>query len=126
MEPLFINASSVDGEHGIESVFEIGAIGLEAAGGDQFANVQGVRGTPNRGWGFNRPTPNLRGIFEEGDPRLKGTIIDLGDVIDGIITAGDGITPDVTHDNAGNIPKTECYNRKVWTPGNKCCYAIWP
>ena len=118
LEPLFINASSVDGEHGIESVFEIGAIGLEAAGGDQFANVQGVRGTPNRGWGFNRPTPNLRESFEEGDPRLKGTIIDLGDVIDGIIIAGDGTTPDITRDNEGNILETECYNRKVWTPGN--------
>jgi hypothetical protein len=118
LEPLFINASSVDGEHGIESVFEIGAIGLEAAGGNQFANVQGVRGTPNRGWGFNRPTPNLRASFEEGDPRMKGTIIDLGDVIDGIIIAGDGTTPDVTKDNEGNIIETECYNRKVWTPGN--------
>ena len=118
LEPLFVNASSVDGEHGIESVFEIGAIGLEAAGGDQYANVQGVRGTPNRGWGFNRPTPNLRASFEEGDPRLKGTIIDLGDVIDGIIIVGDGTTPDVTRDNEGNILETECYNRKVWTPGN--------
>ena len=118
LEPLFVNASSVDGEHGIESVFEIGAIGLEAAGGNQYANVQGVRGTPNRGWGFNRPTPNLRASFEEGDPRLKGTIIDLGDVIDGIIIVGDGTTPDVTRDNEGNILETECYNRKVWTPGN--------
>jgi starch-binding outer membrane protein, SusD/RagB family len=118
LEPVFVNASSVTGEHGIESVFEIGAIGLEAAGGNQFANVQGVRGTPNRGWGFNRPSPNLRASFETGDPRLKGTIIDLGDVIDGIAITGDGTTPDVTTDADGNILETECYNRKVWTPGN--------
>jgi hypothetical protein len=108
----------VTGEHGIESVFEIGAIGLEAAGGNQYANVQGVRGTPNRGWGFNRPSPNLRASFETGDPRLKGTIIDLGDVLDGITILGDGPTPDITTDNNGNVIETECYNRKVWTPGN--------
>jgi hypothetical protein len=117
LEPDFIDASGVNGEHGIESVFEIGAVGLEAAGGNGFANVQGVRGTPNRGWGFNRPSPDLRSSFEKGDPRLKGTIIDLGDVIDGITILGDGTTPDVTKDENGNVLETECYNRKVWTPG---------
>jgi hypothetical protein len=117
LEPVFTDANGVAGEHGIESVFEIGAIGLEAAGGNQFANVQGVRGTPNRGWGFNRPSPNLRASFETGDPRLKGTIIDLLDVIDGITITGDGTTPDITTDANGNILETECYNRKVWTPG---------
>lgn len=118
LEPVFTDANGVNGEHGIESVFEVGAIGLEAAGGNQFANVQGVRGTPNRGWGFNRPTPDLRASFETGDPRIKGTIIDLGDVIDGYAILGDGTTPDVTKDAQGNILETECYNRKVWTPGN--------
>ena len=117
LEPVFTDANGVAGEHGIESVFEVGAVGLEAAGGNQFANVQGVRGTPNRGWGFNRPAPNLRASFEARDPRLKGTIIDLGDVIDGITIMGDGTTPDVTKDEGGNILETECYNRKVWTPG---------
>lgn len=118
LEPLFTDANGVLGEHGIESVFEIGAIGIEGTGGNQFANVQGVRGTPNRGWGFNRPTPNLRASFESGDPRLKGTIIDLGDIIDGIEIKGDGTTPDITTDENGNVLETECYNRKVWTPGN--------
>jgi len=118
LEPVFTDANSVAGEHGVESVFEIGAVGQEAAPGNQYANVQGVRGTPNRGWGFNRPTPDLRNDFEESDPRMKGTIIDLGDVIDGIEILGDGTTPDVTLDDMGNILETECYNRKVWTPGN--------
>jgi hypothetical protein len=118
LEPDFINANGVNGEHGIESVFEIGALGVEAEAGNQYANVQGVRGTPNRGWGFNRPAPDLRNSFEAGDPRLKGTIIDLGDVLDGVVIAGDGLTPDVTTDANGNILETECYNRKVWTPGN--------
>ena len=117
LEPVFADANGVLGQHGIESVFEIGAIGVEGAGGDQYGNVQGVRGTPNRGWGFNRPSPDLRASFETGDPRLKGTIIDLGDVLDGILILGDGTTPDVTKDAQGNIIETECYNRKVWTPG---------
>ena len=117
LEPIFTDANGVNGEHGIESVFEIGAQGVEAEAGNQYANVQGVRGTPNRGWGFNRPTPALRNSFEPGDPRLKGTIIDLGDVIDGVTILGDGLTPDETKDGQGNLLETECYNRKVWTPG---------
>jgi hypothetical protein len=117
LEPVFTDANGVNGEHGIESVFEIGAQGVESDAGDQYANVQGVRGTPNRGWGFNRPSPALRNSFETGDPRMKGTIIDLGDVLDGITIKGDGLTPDVTTDGMGNVIETECYNRKVWTPG---------
>ena len=117
LEPVFINANGVAGEQGTESVFEIGAFAAESEAGNQFANVQGVRGTPNRGWGFNRPSVNLRSSFETGDPRLKGTIIDLGDVLDGVTIAGDGTTPDVTKDGQGNTIEIECYNRKVWTPG---------
>jgi hypothetical protein len=117
LEEVFTDANGVNGEHGIESVFEIGAVGLENVSGNQYANVQGVRGTPNRGWGFNRPTPDLRSSFEEGDPRMKGTIIDLGDVIDGVEIIGDASTPDVITDAQGNVIERETYNRKVWTPG---------
>ncbi|MBW6459095.1 MAG: RagB/SusD family nutrient uptake outer membrane protein [Bacteroidales bacterium] len=119
LEPVFTDANSVNGNHGIESVFEIGAMQLEStdAGGNQYANTQGVRGTPNRGWGFNRPSLDLRNAFEQGDPRLKGTIIDLGDVIDGVTILGDGSTPDETTDEDGNVIEVECYNRKVWVPG---------
>lgn len=119
LEPVFINASSVDGNNGIESVFEIGAMELEGteSGGDQYANTQGVRGTPNRGWGFNRPSIDLRSSFEAGDPRLQGTIIDLGDTLDGVVILGDGSTPDETLDNQGNVVEIECYNRKIWVPG---------
>jgi hypothetical protein len=117
LEPMFENANSHLGEHGVESVFEIGAIGAEGAVGNQYANTQGVRGTPNRGWGFNRPSLSLRNAFDSEDPRLALTIIDLGDVIDGIEILGDGSTPDVTYDDAGNVIEVECYNRKVWTPG---------
>jgi hypothetical protein len=119
LEPIFVNACGVDGNNGIESVFEIGAMELEGneSGGNQYANTQGVRGTPNRGWGFSRPSIDLRESFESGDPRLKGTIIDLGDTLDGVAILGDGTTPDVTEDDSGNIIEMECYNRKVWVPG---------
>lgn len=117
LEPNFIDANSKNGQHGVESVFEIGAMENESPLGNQYANTQGVRGTPNRGWGFNRPSLNLRYSFETEDPRLKGTIIDLGDVLDGITILGDGTTPDETYDDDDNLIEVECYNRKVWIPG---------
>jgi hypothetical protein len=123
LEPRFIDANGVNGNNGVESVFEIGALAVEAyeGGGAQYANTQGVRGTPNRGWGFNRPSIDLRKSFEPGDPRLKGTIIDLGDTIDGILIIGDPDAvndPVVTLNNNGDTINIQCYNRKVWTPGN--------
>ena len=117
LEPVFTDANGQNGEHGVESVFEIGAAATGGAGGNQYANTQGVRGTPNRGWGFNRPTISLRDAFETDDPREEGTIIELGDVIDGITIQGDSQTPDQTKDGMGNVIEIESYNRKVWIPG---------
>jgi hypothetical protein len=117
LEPVFADANGKNGEHGIESVFEIGAMEVEGAGGDQYANTQGVRGTPNRGWGFNRPSLDLQNSFEASDPRLDATVIYLGEVLDGVKILGDGTTPDVTRDSKGNIIEIECYNQKVWIPG---------
>ena len=122
LEPRFIDATGVNGNNGVESIFEVGALGVEdfSGGGAQYANTQGVRGTPNRGWGFNRPSIELRKSFEPGDPRLKGTIIDLGDVLDGVFIKGD---PDPANDPVailnqnGDTINIQCYNRKVWTPG---------
>ncbi|MBL7857685.1 MAG: RagB/SusD family nutrient uptake outer membrane protein [Cyclobacteriaceae bacterium] len=116
--PDFADANSKAGEFGAESVFEIGAIGIEGTGGVQYGNVQGVRGTPNRGWGFNRPTLDLMDAFEPGDPREDKTIVFLGEVLDGITIAGDGPTLDETYDTNGDLIEIECYNQKVWTPGN--------
>lgn len=121
LEAVFADANSKLGEHGMESVFEVGALEVEGTGGNQYANTQGVRGSPNRGWGFNRPSIDLRKSFEPGDPRLKGTIIDLGDTIDGVYIKGD---PDPANDPVvilnqnGDTINIQCYNRKVWTPGN--------
>jgi hypothetical protein len=119
MEPNFEDANGVNGEQGVESVFEIGALPFENLenGGNQYANVQGVRGTPNRGWGFNRPTLDLQSSFEPDDPRLDATVIYLGEVLDGVTVLGDGPTPDETRDGNGDLLEIECYNQKVWTPG---------
>jgi len=121
LDPDFEHTFSLDGQYNSESVYEIGAIEFEGTenGGNQYANTQGVRGTPNRGWGFNRPSINLRDSFEPEDPRMEGTIIFLGEIIDGVTILGDGSTPDVTYTDATNtvIKEIECYNQKVWIPG---------
>lgn len=118
--PDFADANSKAGEFGQESVFEIGALGFEGQdnGGNMYANVQGARGNPNRGWGFNRPSINLMNAFELNDPRKDKTILNLGEIIDDVLIEGDGSTPDVTKDSNGNILEIECYNQKVWTPGD--------
>ncbi len=123
LEPWFIDANGVNGNNGVESIFEVGALGVEDynGGGAQYANTQGVRGSPNRGWGFNRPSIDLRKSFEPGDTRLKGTIIDLGDTIDGVFIKGDpdpANDPVITLNQNGDTINIQCYNRKVWTPGN--------
>lgn len=120
LEEDFEDANGVEGEFGIESIFEVGAIGFDGTdrGGNQYGNVQGVRGTPNRGWGFNRPSLDLQNSFETNDPRLDATVIFLGEVLDSVTIAGDTQTPDETRDSDGNLTEIECYNQKVWTPGN--------
>ena len=119
LEPDFDDANGVGGEMGVESVFEVASFGQEGIeqGGNQYANAQAVRGTPNRGWGFNRPTKSLRDTFESGDPRLESTVIFLGEVLDGVTILGDGSTPDQSVDGHGQA-EIECYNQKVWTPGS--------
>jgi hypothetical protein len=118
LEAVYADANGKNGEHGVESVFEIGAMEVEGSGGNQYANTQGVRGSPNRGWGFNRPSLDLRNSFEEGDPRLDATIIDLGETLDGILILGDGTTPDEVRDENDVLLEVECYNQKVWYPGS--------
>src|SRR5258706_6304111 len=119
VESYFANANGVPGENGVESIFEIGALPFEGQenGGNQYANVQGVRGNPNRGWGFNRPSLNLMAAYESQDPRQDKSIITLGEVIDGVTIEGDGNTPEVAKTASNNTIEIECYNQKEWTPG---------
>jgi hypothetical protein len=64
------------GEFGPESVFEVASTDLAEGGGTiQYAQFQGVRGTPNLGFGFNQPSPDLEASYEPGDPRQQATIL---------------------------------------------------
>ncbi|EMR03014.1 RagB/SusD family nutrient uptake outer membrane protein [Cesiribacter andamanensis] len=121
LDPDYSNAFSVTGEFGPGSVFEIGALpeGSFELGGNQYGNTQAVRGSPNRGWGFNRPSYDLITFFPEEDPRLDATVVFLGEEIDGVRIMGDGSTPDTTYTDASRtqIAQIEAYNQKVWVPG---------
>ncbi|MGH7480680.1 MAG: RagB/SusD family nutrient uptake outer membrane protein [Longimicrobiales bacterium] len=102
-----------DGENSSESVFEVQSVALETRGaGSQYQQVQGVRGTPNIGWGFNTPSDNLEASYEGGDPRLQATIMYPWEMI----PDGSGR---VVHLNP-SMPNNQ-YNQKVFispeTPG---------
>jgi starch-binding outer membrane protein, SusD/RagB family len=118
LEENFSDAFSLAGQFGVESVFELGA--EPNSGGSQFANTQGVRGIPNRGWGFNRPSVELINFFEPNDVRKDATVIFLGETIDGVFITGDSGTPDITYSDPPTnnvIKEIETYNQKVWVPG---------
>lgn len=117
LEENFEDANGVAGENGVESVFEVGALQIAntEGGGNQYANTQGVRGVPNKGWGFSRPSIELRDAFGLEDPRREASIVELGDTIDGIVIEGDAQTPDTR--DIGYVVEIESYNQKVWVPG---------
>ncbi|NUO01594.1 MAG: RagB/SusD family nutrient uptake outer membrane protein [Saprospiraceae bacterium] len=96
-----------EGENSSESVFEVQATSdPQGLGGSQYNEVQGVRGVPNLGWGFNRPSDNLVAAFEGPDPRREATILYVGEVLP------DGSA--VVEDNPEVI--NERYNQKAWAP----------
>ena len=101
------------GENGAESIFEIQTVALptqQAAGpgASPYNMVQGVRGTPNLGWGFNRPSDNLVMSYENGDPRREATVIYVGEILpDGSTQVMDN--PDIVN---------ERYNQKAWVPAH--------
>ena len=99
-------------ENGVESVFEIGAVALQASvvgpGASPYNMVQGVRGIPNLGWGFNRPSDDLVASYEPGDPRRQATVIYVGEVLP------DGVT--IVQDNPDIF--NERFNQKAWVPSH--------
>jgi len=123
LEANYSDAFLPIGQNGVESIFEVGALAFETTtnGGNQHGNTQGVRGNPNRGWGFNRPTLDLINNYEEGDIRKDASVIFLNEVLDGILIEGDNSTLDTTWTDASHtqILEIECYNQKVWVPGTQ-------
>lgn len=100
------------GELGAESIFEISAVAINAPvagpGATPYNMIQGVRGVPNLGWGFNRPSDDLVAHYEAGDPRRQATIIYEGEVLP------DGST--IVQHNAEVLNAR--YNQKAWVPAH--------
>lgn len=73
-------------EFGPESVFEVYCEQKPSEQiymSSQHAQIQGFRGIPNLGWGFNAPSQVLMDAYEPGDPRKKASVIQDGDTLDG-------------------------------------------
>jgi len=73
-------------EYGPESVFEVycdSKPSLKIDLSSQFGQIQGIRGLPNLGWGFNAPSQVLMDAYETGDPRKAASVIANGDVLEG-------------------------------------------
>ncbi len=74
--PDYSKIFTLEGENSSESVFEVQCIATSTGdGGSQYNEVQGVRGVPNLGWGFNRPSDSFILEFEPGDPRRSLTVL---------------------------------------------------
>ena len=107
--PNYEKLFQIEGENSSESIFEIQTTALETGGaGSQYNQVQGVRGTPNLGWGFNRPSDDLVASYERGDPRRDATILLVNEPLP------DG--SDFVHDNPNIL--NERYNQKAWVPSH--------
>lgn len=105
LHPDFAGLFTLEGENSPESIFEVQAT-EGRINSSQYNQVQGVRGTPNLGWGFNRPSDDLITSFERGDPRRDATILYPGEVLpDGSAVVEDN--PDLVN---------ERYNQKGWAP----------
>jgi starch-binding outer membrane protein, SusD/RagB family len=61
------------GENKEESIYEVQA--ALTNGLRDFTNVQGPRGTPDLGWGFNSPSLALSNAYEAADVRREATIM---------------------------------------------------
>ncbi len=80
------------GENGSESIFEVQA--TASLGITDYTNVQGPRGVPDLGWGFNIPSQNLVNAYEPGDLRKEATIMFVPSVLwDGFVAPSSWTNP---------------------------------
>ena len=105
--PDYDKIFTLDGENSSETIFEVQCTATSTGdGGSQYNEVQGVRGVPNLGWGFNRPSDSFIAEFEPGDPRRTATVLYEGDVL----PDGSAI---VQHNPEVFGAR---YNKKAWVP----------
>lgn len=82
LEKDFLSNWDVDNKNNIESIFEIQEDGSQIY--NEGAGLPTLmRSRSDNGWGYNLPSTSLVNEFEPGDPRLKLTIIEDGDIIEG-------------------------------------------
>jgi hypothetical protein len=80
------------GENGAESIFEVQA--TSNIGILQYTDVQGPRGTPDLGWGFNTPSESLLNSYLPGDARRDATILFVPSVLwDGFVAPSTWANP---------------------------------
>jgi hypothetical protein len=86
--PDYADNFTLNGENGVESVFEIQYMEDETSDyGEGFGFTRGTfsvvltrsRSSKYKGWGFNKPTQNLYDEYETGDPRRDATIFNPPD-----------------------------------------------
>lgn len=108
LEPDYAKIWRLDGENGIESLFEVQARGQSVAHGvQQYSQTQGARGTGGWGWGFNVPSQNLLDAFNAAGDNIRrdATIIFRGE------TLYDGrLVP--------NTVENPMYNEKAYSSAN--------
>ncbi len=105
--PSYEKLFQKEGENSKEAIFEVQTTAdAQRLGGSQYNEVQGVRGVPNLGWGFNRPSDDLVRAYESGDPRREATVLYVGEILpDGSAIVEDN--PEIVN---------ERYNQKAWVP----------
>lgn len=82
--PNYANVWREVGENGTESIYEVQA--TLTKGLVDYTNVQGPRGTPDLGWGFNTPSLTLVNSYEAGDLRKNAAIMFVPGILwDGFI-----------------------------------------
>jgi len=97
-----------EGENNPGTVWSVQAVAVETStGGTPYSVVQGVRGTPNLGWGFNGPNRDLLNAYETGDPRLGPTVLFTHEILPFGPT-------DVVRDNPNMVD--ERFNQKSFIP----------
>ncbi|WP_276980053.1 RagB/SusD family nutrient uptake outer membrane protein [Flavobacterium filum] len=96
------------GENKAESIYEVQA--TLTKGLRDYTNVQGPRGTPDLGWGFNTPSLSLANSYESGDLRKEAAIMFVPSVLwDGFIAPVSWTNPRYNY-KAYQSPLLELWN----------------
>lgn len=113
--PNYAKIFTPAGKNSSGSIFSVQCTATSTnEGGSQYNQVQGVRGTPNLGWGFDQPTKDLIKSYSPGDPRMESTVLFVWEALPD--SSGQAV-----HKNPNMVD--EDYNQKAFVnpnhPGNQ-------